>query len=147
MISQSSMGASSKGESSWVQRSSKAYSVPLTRVTRTRTPPTSASRCREALRSVAEPMSVHSDMVVAISPSEHAGLQPGRLGHHRLIPRRIEHQLDVGDRDGRNDFQLLFDVLHQHVTHPASRCGQRESYIEGPLAVRLHAHGTFVDET
>src|SRR3954463_6907340 len=117
MISVFSMVASSKGGSSCVQRSSNAYSVPFTRVTRTRYPSTSASIRELDSSSAMLPMSVQPDMGLL----EHPCLQAGRLGHHRLIPGRVEHQLDVRPGHRRDDFQLLFNVLHQDVSHAATR--------------------------
>src|SRR5690554_1854961 len=42
--------------------------------------------------------------------SEEAGLEPRGLRHHRLIPRRVEHELDLGALDGRDQLDLLADV-------------------------------------
>src|SRR3954463_8392324 len=148
MISESSMGASSKGESSWVQRSSNAYRLPPTLATRTRYPSRSPSSRAVASSSASVPMS--TQRVIGVPPRkrlEHSRLQARGLGHHRLVPWRIEHELDVGRRDGRDDLELLTDILHEHVAHAAPGRGQGEPHVDLALAVRSRTDRAFVDES
>ena len=55
------------------------------------------------------------------------GLQSRGLRHHRLVPRRVEDEFDVGVLHGRDQQQLLADVGDQDFAHAAAGSGQRHA--------------------
>ncbi len=61
----------------------------------------------------------------ATTRSEHAGFELGRVGHHRMRPGWIEHQIHVRFDDGGDHLQLGSRVVHQNVAHAAARRGER----------------------
>ena len=72
--------------------------------------------------------------------SKHAGFQPRRLRHHRLIPGWVEHQLRVDLDDGGNQCHLLANVLHQNVTHAATGCGEGDLDRDMAAAILVMTH-------
>ena len=64
-------------------------------------PPRSRSASRPSRERSAAASRV--DPLQSAPRSHHAGLQARLFRHHGVVPRRIEHQFDVGARDGRND--------------------------------------------
>src|SRR5258708_26382066 len=90
MIWHDSICAPSKGSPSCVQRSSTAYSSEPQRTTSTASPSMSAANDPESPTESALPMSTQSQLM---KTSKHPGLQARGLGHHALVPGRIEGQL------------------------------------------------------
>src|SRR5437879_8187857 len=98
-------------------------------------PSTSSATDAPSPRASARPMSIQSGLVSLIgarvpsvrvragSVSEHAGLEPGGVRHHRLIPGRIERQLDARLAHRRDALDLVFHVIDEDVTHAAARGG------------------------
>src|SRR6202522_4220312 len=60
--------------------------------------------------------------------SHHSRLQTSLLGHHAVIPWRIEHQLHVRARHGGNDLHLIAHILNQNLPHAAA--GSRERHLD-----------------
>ena len=63
-----------------------------------------------------------------------------------MIPRWIEHQLYIGTLDGRNDTDLVPDVLSEYITHAAA--GRRQGHLDlydAPVVITA-LDAAFVDE-
>src|SRR6187549_833959 len=67
----------------------------------------------------------------------HAGLQSGGFGHHVVIPRRVEDELDVELRQRRDEAQLVSHVLHEDLTHAAARCRERHLHLDAARTVAV----------
>src|ERR1700730_12796479 len=78
---------------------------------------------------------------ITSSPSHHAGLQPRLIRHHGLVPWRVEDQLHVGSRHGRNDFDLAANVLDQSLAHAAP--GRGQGHFDVDVAGRIVVLGDF----
>src|SRR5687767_7144541 len=117
MISQPPISPPSSGSPSCVHRSSTAYSESPHRTTRTAKPSTSAERPSASVTVAASPTSTHPADTRSLL--EHSRLQPRGFRHHRLIPRRIEDELDPRLAHRRDSLHLVLHVLHQHFPHAA----------------------------
>src|SRR5271166_1458877 len=117
---------------SWVQMSSTAKNSPLLRTTATMRRPTATQIDCPSPISATGPASTH---FTGLRPLHHSGLQAGGFRHHRMIPGRIEHQFDVGVSDGRHYLHLAAHVLHQDLTHAATRRRQGHLDVHGARGV------------
>ena len=52
-----------------------------------------------------------------------------------MIPRRVEHQIDIGFGDGRNHLELGAHILDEDLAHAATRCRQGHADIDLALAI------------
>src|SRR5579885_545447 len=78
--------------------------------------------------------------------SEHPGLEPCGLRHHRLIPRRVEDELDARLLDGRNALDLVARIIDQDVPHAAARSGEGHLHLHDARAIGLRPHVALVDQ-
>src|SRR5690606_41299215 len=76
----------------------------------------------------------------------HPGFQARGLGHHALVPRRVEYQLDVGLGDRRDHLQLAAYVVDQDLAHAATGRGQGHLHLDHPLALAQRTQHGLVDQ-
>src|SRR5438105_5398989 len=64
-------------------------------------------------------MSIQAELMAAgaVGVSEHPGLQARGLGHHGLVPGRIEGELDARLAHRRDPLDLVAHVLDQDIAH------------------------------
>src|SRR6185312_16203943 len=94
-------------------------------------PSTSTVRGAASERSAALATSTHDISVV------HPCLEPRFLGHHALIPRRVERQLDAGLAYCRYALDLVLHVVDQDIAHAAAGGREREADFDGARAVLI----------
>src|SRR5215469_8583557 len=147
MIWQSSTSAPPSDSPSCVQRSSTAYSSLPQRTITTGMPSTSADSGAFSLSASSPPISTHLELMQSsAAPSEHSGLQACSLGHHALVPRRIEGELDACLADRRDPSKLVAHVINQDVPHAAARGGEGDLDVHRPCAVLVLLYVAIVDQ-
>src|SRR5690606_15232706 len=83
----------------------------------------------------------------ASQASPHAGFQARGFGHHRLVPWRIEHEVNVRLGDGRDHLQLGAHVVDEDLAHAATGRGQCHAHANRALSVLAMLDVDVIDET
>src|SRR2546421_9090720 len=121
-------------------------------------PSTSSARDAHAARAWARPMSIQSGLISLIGArvpsvrvragrvSKHAGLESGGVRHHRLIPGRIERQLDARLAHRRDALDLVFHVIDEDVAHAAPGGGECDLDLDTAGTVVVSSHLALVNE-
>src|SRR5690625_7865542 len=81
-----------------------------------------------------------------LARSHHAGFELGLVGHHRIVPRRVEDHVDVGLDHGGNHLDFFAHVVDQDVAHAAAGCGQGQLDVDTALARLAVLEADVVDQ-
>ena len=76
-----------------------------------------------------------------------AGLEPSLVGHHRLVPGRIEYEFDPDILNGRNNRDFFLCILNEYLSHSASRGGQCHIYVDGSLTISQRVDFTAINQS
>src|SRR5580700_4658748 len=121
-----------------------AYTLSPQRTRIMGTPSTSTARGAVSLTSSTPPTSTQCELMRYLS--KHARLQTCRLGHHGLVPGRIEGELHLDLAHGWNALNLIAHVVDQDIAHAAPRGGEGDLDFHRARAVRVRFDLAFVHE-
>src|SRR6185312_9560457 len=103
-------------------------------------PSTSTLRGAASESSAALPTSIHGISVV------HSCLEACLLGHHALVPGRVERQLDACFAHRGYALDLVLHVIDQDLAHPAAGGRESQAHLAGACPVLVGLHGAVVHQ-